>query len=107
MEVVAQNLKLVKFLSQQVPTFPLFRDRRSLAQQCMIRLRSSSKIVGATHAHYTWFTKAYGLFLSHDALPTPTQQVPTLLAQQCWELLRLFARSLRWGLWFLRLIRKD
>ena len=28
-------------------------------------------------------------------LPTRTQQIPTLLAQQCWELLRLFARSLR------------
>ena len=28
-------------------------------------------------------------------LPTRTQQLPTLLAQQCWELLRPFARSLR------------
>ena len=28
-------------------------------------------------------------------LPTLTQQLPTLLAQQCWELLRLFARSVR------------
>ena len=27
-------------------------------------------------------------------LPTRTQQLSTLLAQQCWELLRLFARSL-------------
>ena len=27
-------------------------------------------------------------------LPTRTQQLPTLLAQQCWELLRPFARSL-------------
>ena len=28
-------------------------------------------------------------------LPTHTQQLPTLLAQQCWELLRPFVRSLR------------
>ena len=28
-------------------------------------------------------------------LPTRTQQLPTFLAQQCWELLRLFARSLK------------
>ena len=29
---------LVKVLSQQLPTFLLFRDRRSVAQQCWIRL---------------------------------------------------------------------
>ena len=71
---------------------------------------SSSNIVGAAHAHYAWFTKTYGLYPSHDALqvptllgvvasvctplPTRTQQLPTLLAQQRWELLRPFARSL-------------
>ena len=54
--------------------------------------------------------KAFWLYPSHDALqvptllgvvasvctplPTHTQQLPTLLAQQCWELLRPFARSL-------------
>ena len=89
----------------------LFRDRRSVAQQCWIHLHSSSNIVGATHAHYAWFTKTYGLYPSHDALqvptllgvvasvctplPTRTQQLPTLLAQQCWELLRLLVCSLR------------
>ena len=36
--VVAQSLKPVKVLSQQLPTFPLFRDRRSVTQQCCIRL---------------------------------------------------------------------
>ena len=62
------------------------------------------------HAHYVWFTKTYGLYPSHDALQVPTllgvvasvctplprrtQQLPTLLAQQCWELLRPFVRSL-------------
>ena len=107
--VVAQSLKLV---SQQLPTFLLFRDRRSVAQQCWIRLHSSSNIVEATHAHYAWFTKTCGLYPSHNALQVPTllgvvasvctplpsrtKQLPTLLAQQCWELLRPFTRSLRY-----------
>ena len=111
LHVVAQSLKPVKRFSQQLPTFLLFRDRRSVTQQCWIRLHSSSNIVGATHAHYAWFTKTYGLYPSHDALqvptllgvvasvctplPTRTQQLPTLLTQQCWELLRPFACSLR------------
>ena len=64
----------VKRLSQQLPTFLLFHDRRSVAQQCWIRLHSSSKIFGATHAHYIWSPKFYGLYPFHDAL-----QVPTLL----------------------------
>ena len=81
--VVAHSLKAVKLFSQQLPTFLLFRDSRSVAQQCWIRLDSSSNIVGATHAHYAfkfkfksnqWFTKTYGLYPSHDAL-----QVTTLL----------------------------
>ena len=110
LRVVAQSLKPVKLFSQQLPTFLLFRDRRSVAQQCWIRLHSSSNIVWAAHAYYAWFTKTYGLYPSHDAqqvptllgfvasvctpLPTYTQQLPTLLRQQCWELLRPFARSL-------------
>ena len=104
------RLHPAKLFSQQLPTFLLFRDHRSVAQQCWIRLHSSSNIVGATHAHYAWFTKTYGLYPSHDALQVPTllgvvasvctplptgmQQLPTLLAQQRWELLRPFARSL-------------
>ena len=77
------------------------------------------------HAHYVWITKTCGLYSSHDALqvpnllgvsasvctplPTRTQQLPTLLAQQCWGLLRPFARSLKHNcelrLWdFLRLL---
>ena len=71
----------------------------------------SSNIVNAMHSHYAKFTKTYGLYPSHNALqvrtlsgvvasvytplPTRTQQLPTLLAQQCWVLLRLFACSLR------------
>ena len=87
LRVVTQSLKL---FSQQLPTFLLFHDGRSVVQQCWIRLHSSSNIVGATHAHYAWFTKTYGLYPSHDTL-----QVPTLLPQQWWELLRPFSRSLR------------
>ena len=88
LRVVAESLKPVKLFTQRLPTFLLFRDRRSVAQQCWIRLNSSSDIVGATYAHYAWFTKTYGLYPSHDAL-----QVPTLLAQQYWALLRPFSRS--------------
>ena len=113
LRVVARSLKPVKLFRQQLPTFLLFRDRRSVAQQCWIRLHRSSNIVGATHAHYAWFTKTYGLYPSHDALqvptmlgvvasvctllPTRTQRLPTLLAQQCWESLRPFACSLKPG----------
>ena len=78
LRVVAQSLKPVKLFSQQLPTFLLFRDRRSVAQQCWIRLHSSSNIDGVTHAHYAWFTKTYGLYPSHDAL-----QVPTLIVGSC------------------------
>ena len=70
----AQSLKPVKLLSQQLPTFLLFGDRRSVAQRFWIRLRSSSNIVEATHSHYTLFPKSYRSYPSHDAL-----QVPTLL----------------------------
>ena len=118
LRVVAQSLKPVKRFCQQLPTFLLFCDRRRVAQQCWIRLHGSSNIVGATHANYVWITKTYGLCSSHDALqvpnslgvvasvctplPTHTQQLPTLLAQQCWELLRSFARSLRLVYWNFR-----
>ena len=74
LRVVAQRLKPVKLFSQKLPTFLLLRDRRSVAQQCRIRLHSSSNIAGATHAHYAWFTKTYGLYSSHYAM-----QVPNLL----------------------------
>ena len=65
---VAQSLKLVKLFSQQLSTFLLFRDRRSVTQQCGICLHSSSNIVGATHAYYAWITKTYGLYFSHESL---------------------------------------
>ena len=37
---------------QQLPTFLLFLDHRSVAQQCYIRLHSPSNVVGSTHAQY-------------------------------------------------------
>ena len=83
----------------------LFCDRWSVGQQCWIRLHGSSNTAGATHAHYAWITKTYGLYSCHDALqvlnllgvvasvstplPTRTHQLPTLL--------RPFARSLSDG----------
>ena len=101
----------VKLFSQQLSTFLLFPDRRTVAQQCWMRLHSFSNIVGATHTHYAWFTKTYRLYPSHDALRVPTllgvvasictpfptrrQKIPTLLEQQCWELLHPFACSLK------------
>ena len=104
------RLHPAKLFSQQLPTFLLFRDRRSVAQQCWIHLHSSSNIAWATHAHYARFTKTSGLYPSDDAMQVPTllvvvasvctplptgmHQLPTLLAQQRWELLRPFARSL-------------
>ena len=36
LRVVALSLKPTKLFSQQLPTFLLFRDRRSVAQQCWI-----------------------------------------------------------------------
>ena len=89
--VLLHSLKPVKLFSQQLPTFLLFRDRRSVAKQCWIHLHSSSNTVRATHAHFAWFT---GVIASvYTPLRTRKQQLPTLLAQQCSELLRPLARS--------------
>ena len=101
--VVSQSLK-------HLPTFLLFRDLRSVAQQSWTCLHSSSSIVGASYVDCTWFAlKSYGFCPFHDALqvpkllgvvasvctplPTRTQQLPTLLGQKCWEFLRLFAAA--------------
>ena len=70
----SQHCWMLHVASVYTPTFLLFLDRRSVAQQCWIRLHSSSNNVGATHAHYAWFTKTYGVHPSHVAL-----QVLTLL----------------------------
>ena len=71
LRVVAQSLKPVKLLSQQLPTFLLFRDRRNVAQKCWIHCWGHVRTKVATEFK---FAKSYGLYPSHDAL-----QVPTLL----------------------------
>ena len=120
LRVVALSFKPVNLLSQQLPLFLFFLDHRSIAQRCcwqtgnvktLNTIRSLSfavkrpnldLIVRAMHTNYTWFRKSYGLYPSHNALasvctplPTQTQQLPTFQGEQCWELLRLFARSLQ------------
>ena len=68
LRVVAQSLKPVKVLSQQLPTFLLFRDRQSIAQQCWIRLPQLFQHCWS-HAHVLHIVSAkfYGLYPSHDA----------------------------------------
>ena len=81
LRVVAQSLKPVKLFSQRLPTFLLFRNRRSVAQQCWIVCIALPTFLGVVASVCT-------------PLPTRTQQLPTLLRQRCWELLRPFARTL-------------
>ena len=83
LRVVAQSLKPVKFFSQQLPTFLLFRDRRSVAQQCCIRLHNSSNIVGATHGIAHGLQRLMGCIL-------PTMHCRS---QHCCELLHPFAHQ--------------
>ena len=40
--VVAQSLKWLNVCSQQLPTFLLFRDCQSIAQQCCIHLHTTA-----------------------------------------------------------------
>ena len=63
--VVAQSLKLVKLLSHQLPTF---RSPKRLAQQCWIRLHSSSMLGLRTRITH-----------SLQSLMGCIRQVPTLL----------------------------
>ena len=68
--VVEQSLKTAKLLTQRLPTFLLFRDRRSVAQQCWICLHSSFQHCWghvAKHANHTWSP----IYPPHDALQVP------------------------------------
>ena len=87
------------------PNSSFVRDRRRVAQQCWIRLHSSSNIVGAAHAHYALFTMTYGLYPSHDALQELGVVASVCTPLPTRTLLRPFARSLRTYLvtYFLRL----
>ena len=74
--VVAQSLKPVKLLTNQLPTLLSFRDRRSEAQKCWIRFAQFFLPcwghTRASHVVYLDFTKSYGWYSSHDALERPT-----------------------------------
>ena len=87
LRVVAQSLKPVKLFSQQLPTFLLFRDRRSVAQQCWIRLHSSSNIFGAT------------TLINHGLRRLMGCTLPTMRcrSQTCWELLHPFAHHCQYA----------
>ena len=56
-------------------------------QQCWIRLHGSSNIVQATHMHYTWLTKSYGLYPFLGAFGF----------EHCWELLHPFPHHYQQG----------
>ena len=60
--VVAQSLKPVKRLSQQLILFLLFRDRRSVVNSRELHVVSLE------------FTEFYGLYPSHDVLHNRSQQ---------------------------------
>ena len=98
--VVAQSLKPVKLLRQQLPTFLLFRVRRSVAQQCWIRLHSSSHEHCWGHERASQMVYKVLLVVSFPRCAT----VPNIFesccirwhtkartdgqsAEQCWELL--------------------
>ena len=83
LRVVAQSLKPIKLFSQQIPTFSLFRDRRSVAQQYWIRLHSSSNIVVISHGLQR---------LRGCILPTMHRR-----SQTCWELLLPFAHHCQYA----------
>ena len=78
LRVVAQSLK-------PVPVFLLFRDRRSVAQQCWIRLQSSSNVVGAGPR----------TLITHGLQRLIGSIFPTMhcRSQHCWEFLHRFAHQ--------------
>ena len=45
--LVAYSLKLVKLLTQQVPTFLFFCDQQSIVQQCCTRLYGTTTILAS------------------------------------------------------------
>ena len=77
---LTQFRHLTGIIDEESTLVALFRWR-------LIQIKSDE----ATHAHSAWFT---GVIASvYTPLRTRKQQLPTLLAQQCSELLRPLARS--------------
>ena len=108
LKVVAQNLKLVKLLSQQLPTFPPFRDRRSVAQQCLIRCTALPTLLGPRTCITYALQSLMGFILY--TMHCSSQHCWELLhpfihhyqhgrnsSQQCWELLRSFIHHYQHG----------
>ena len=81
LRVFAPSLKPVKLLNQQLPTFLLFRDLRSVALQSCIGLHSSSNIVGPCTR------------ITHGLQRLTGCNLPTMhcRSQHYWELFRPFA----------------
>ena len=79
---VLRSLKPVKLFSQQLPTFRLFRDRRSVAQQCWILLHNSSNNLLGPRMLITRGLQRLMVCI----LPTMNCR-----SQTCWELLHPFA----------------
>ena len=81
LRVVGSCCSKTNSLSQQLPTFLLFKGSPNVAQQWWIRLHSSpSNIFGATHAHCTWspWRQQRNYFVWYSNQPT--------LGQHCWEI---------------------
>ena len=98
LHVVAQSFKTVKSFSQYLPPL-LFLDHRCVGQQFWIRLHSSSNIfwghgLDPSHAALQVQTLLRVVASVCTPLPTRTQQLPALLAYQCWESLRSFVHCL-------------
>ena len=89
--VVAQNLKAVKLMSQQLPTFLLFRDRRSVAQQCWSLM---GRIFPTMNCRCVNIVRSCCIRLHTTAntdTTTPNIVGPTI----GWELMRPIARGLQ------------
>ena len=77
-----------------VVSFPRCTAGPNIVGSCCIRLHTTANM-HATTPNIVGATMLGVVASVCTPLPTCTQQLPTLLAQQCWELLRPFARSLR------------
>ena len=83
--VVVQSLKPVKLLNQQLPTFLLFRDNRSVALELEILLHGSFNIIGASQELGRLSNSRLQSLMGCVLPPTHCR------SQHCWELLHLFA----------------
>ena len=79
LRVVAQSLKPVKLFGQQLPTFLLFRDRRSVAQQVGSVRTALPTLLGPRITHGLQRLRGCILSTMHCR------------SQHCWELLHPFA----------------